>query len=367
MKVLMISTDRNIFNKDSEVRQRMLEYGGLVEELYIIVFAEKKLGFKPLNLGNVFVQPTNSRNRWLYILDAIKIGKKTTKPDLITSQDPFETGVVGWRIAKHFSSKLQFQIHTDFLNKYFISESFLNKIRVKIAKFLIPKADCIRVVSKRIAQSLGGAFAKPVVLPVFVDVEKIKNQSIEINLKEKYPQFDFIILMASRLTKEKNIGMAIGAMANVVKQYPKVGLVIVGNGPERNHLLSQISNLKVEKNVMIESWASDLPSYYKTTDIFLLTSNYEGYGRTVIEAATCGCPVIMTDVGIANDVLKGGLGGKVIPVGNIRMLEDLLKSLCVDNETLNNLSLYSSKIIEKIPTKVEYLGQYKKHWESCVG
>ena len=46
MKVIMISTDRKAFEEGSEVRERFGKYGSLVDELHIIVFAEKKLSFK---------------------------------------------------------------------------------------------------------------------------------------------------------------------------------------------------------------------------------------------------------------------------------------------------------------------------------
>ncbi|MBU1091970.1 glycosyltransferase, partial [Patescibacteria group bacterium] len=288
--------------------------------------------------------------------------------------DPFETGLTGWILSKIFNIPLQMQIHTDFLSPYFREESFLNKIRVKIAKFLIPKADCIRVVSKRIKDSIlaKSNFPKEVglqkieILPVFVDVEKIKNAPVQIDLHKKYPQFDFIILMASRLTKEKNIGMATEAMEGVVKSYPRVGLIIVGVGPEKANLKFKIKNLKLDKNVIMESWMTNLSSYYKTADLFLLTSNYEGYGMTVVEAVACGCPVIMTDVGLAGDVLESGYGGKVIPVGGKKELEDLIKSFYANSDLRDGLLLYSSKITDSIPSKTEYLKKYKKHWEDCL-
>ena len=47
--------------------------------------------------------------------------------------------------------------------------------------------------------------AEPVVLPIFVDVKKIQSAKVKIDLHQKYPEYDFIILVASRLTKEKNV------------------------------------------------------------------------------------------------------------------------------------------------------------------
>ncbi len=134
--------------------------------------------------------------------------------------------------------------------------------------------------------------------------------------------------MASRLTKEKNIGMAIKAMKGVIKQYPETGLIIVGDGPEKNKLKAESRKLKA--NVVFENWTDDLASFYKTADLFLLTSNYEGYGRTVIEAMVANCPVVMTDVGIAGEIIKDGYSGLVVPVGNAKKLEEAILRMAGD-------------------------------------
>ncbi|MFH1979251.1 MAG: glycosyltransferase [Patescibacteria group bacterium] len=360
MKVLSIGSDVDLFAKNSGVRQRIVEYGSLMEELHIVVFTKK--GYKKQNFGNVFLYPTNSKNRWFYVFDAIRIGGQIEKPDLITTQDPFESGLVGWRLMKYFSAKLQLQIHTDFMSSYFAKESWLNRLRVLIAKFLIPKADCIRVVSKRIKNSILGRLnlqseVQPPsikVLPIWIDVEQIRSAQIKTDLREKYPQFDFIILMASRLTKEKNIGLAIKAMSGVVQKCPKTGLVIVGEGPEKENLKFKIKNLKLRDNVVIEKWSEDLISYYKTTDLFLLTSRYEGYGRTLMEASVAGCKIVSSDVGIAPEILEEE---NIFKVGD---KDDLEKKLI--NAILGEIE--SPKLLAS-QTKEQYLEEYKKSWEQC--
>ncbi len=365
MKVLMIGTDKKIFENSSEARQRMIEYGRLAEQLYIIVFSTQKFSFSQIS-ENTFLYPTNSFSRWCYIFDAAKIAKKiignwkleignSRNNFLITSQDPFETGLIGWLIAQKFKIPLQLQIHTDFLNSYFRQESFLNKIRVLLAKFLIPRAACVRVVSERIKKSLPQAKVR--VLPIFIDINKIKNAPIKTNLRRKYPRFDFIILMASRLTAEKNIGLAVEATAEAIKDYPKTGLIIIGNGPEQKNLKFQISNLKINENIIMEDWTDDLASYYKTADLFLLTSNYEGYGRTIIEAVVSGCGVISSKVGIADEIL---LKENIFEVGNKEQLkEKIIKAV------RGELKMPNADYLAKMSTKEEYLRAYKTSWENC--
>jgi glycosyltransferase involved in cell wall biosynthesis len=285
MKVLMISTDRKIFEPTSAVRARMLSYAADTEELFIVVLG--------LNKG----LEVEGRLKYLGLSRGRALGWRPAGAfDLVTAQDPFETGLIGWLIARRLRAKLELQIHTDFLNPYFAQSSFLNYLRVWIARFLLPRATRVRVVSQRIKKSLeeaGLRLKAPVeVRPIAVEIDKIKNAPRVVDLHQKYPQFKKIILMASRLEPEKNIKLALAALKLVD---PSIGLVIVGSGCEK---------INPTKNVIVEDWVDQatLYSYYKTADLFLLTSFYEGYGMTLVEAAAAGCPIISTDVGIAREI-----------------------------------------------------------------
>jgi glycosyltransferase involved in cell wall biosynthesis len=336
MRVLMLSRDESAIVPGSATFVRMEEYRALTDVLRVIVVGKT---------WNIF-------GRW----------------DIVTAQDPFETGFVGWILARFFRAQLQLQIHTDFLNPEFAKESLKNNIRVSLAKFLLPRADCIRVVSKRIADSLKAnryqLKAVPIVLPIYTDTEKIRNAPIVFDLHKKYPQFENIILMASRLTREKNIEVAIDAMRDVVRQYPRAGLIIVGEGPEQEKLKAEVRKFRVEKNVVFEDWTDKLDSYYKTAEVFLLTSRYEGYGRTLVEAAAAGCPIVSTDVGLAGETLSAEDMLVVVQNKPEKLAEKLMR--VIGSPPLRKkLSERAGAAVQKMPTKEEYLKLYKELWLKC--
>lgn len=345
MRVLSISTDRNIFKEDSEVRRRMVDYGGLVNELHIIIFCNKE-GEKDQKIAdNVWVYPTNSKSRWFYIWNAIRIGKEIdAKFNLVTSQDPFETGLVGWQLAKKLKLPLQIQIHTDLFSPYFKKDSFLNRVRVKIAKIVLPKAKCIRVVSERIKKSLK---FNSFILPIYVDFKKIKDAEINVDLHKKYPGKK-IILVVSRLAREKNVSLALRAMERVIKKHPEAIMVIVGEGPERR-------KFKPQANVFFEGLVpyNALMSYYKTADVLLLTSNYDGYGMVLAEAAAVGLPIVSTDVGIAREVA----GAKVVPVADRGAVVNALVEQIKNPQKTEIADTY---------TYQKYLEKIKEGWEACI-
>jgi len=358
MKILSIGNDRNIFSQGSEVRRRAIDYGKLVSELHIIVFTplSYKLKAKSYKLSNnVWLYPTNSRSRWWYIFDAIRIGKKLKGSfDIVTVQDPYETGLVGRRLAKYYKCTLQLQIHVDIFSPHFKSESFKAWMRVFLSKAALKSADCVRVVSSRVARSVEKyTKAKITILPIFVDASEIKKGSGE-EIKKEYAGKK-IILMVSRLAIEKNIPLAIEVMGLAVLKHPNSMLIIVGDGSDRGLIERKISKVGLIKRVVIleNIKRSELASYYKAADVFLHTSNYEGYGMVLAEAAANELPIVTTDVGIAGDIE----GAKVVSVGNKEALaEELGKELENPQKTKPfNVGSYE-----------EYLNNIKKSWEICL-
>lgn len=370
----MLSTDKKIFEINSPVRERMVEYGGLAEELHIVLLCRGRARFKEEKIGNVFLYVTNSAGRLWSVLGAVKIGRSIIAKNsgywLVTAQDPFETGWAGWQIAKKFSLPLQLQIHTDFLSPYFSQGSFLNKLRVSIARRTLARANGIRVVSERIKKSLlaSGIRLKtePLVLPVFVDIKKIRSSPIKIDLKQKYPQFDSVILMASRLTREKNVFLAIEAMAEILKIFSKVGLIIVGEGPVREKLKAKIYDLGLEASVIFEPWNNDLVSYLKTADLFVISSNYEGTSMAMIEAMSVGCPLVITDVSGTDDIIKDKISALVVLVGDVSALKEAILYLLADRTRAKTLGENAAAAVADLPGKDDYLQKYKKSWEDIL-
>ncbi|MBI5401175.1 MAG: glycosyltransferase family 4 protein [Candidatus Yonathbacteria bacterium] len=361
MRVLSISTDRKMFERGSAVRARLLEYGGLAEELHVLVFAKRSLRLRDETISpNIFLYPTNSFGKFFHIpaaiIRALALKRRCVEIDVVTTQDPFEAGVAGYIIARIFNARLHIQIHTDFLSPYFARESLLNRARAIVAKLLIPRANVLRVVSKRIKNSLSRAGCNVSVLPIFVDVAHIVHaQPIE----KKFPQFEKIILVAARLSREKNIGSAIEAFASVVKKYPKTGLIIAGDGPELKALVLKVATCQLEPNIIFEGWQNDLVPYYKVADALVLSSYYEGYGMVAVEALVAGCPVIMTDAGCAGDVVRDGENGLVIPVGDTTAL-----AYAMERVVSGKVKLTAKP--PRLPTKEEYLAAYKKSWEDAM-
>lgn len=322
MKALVIGTDRSVFEPRSAARERVAAYGRLFDGYHVIVYTSP--GFREEALGQAtWLYPTNSRAFFLRPFDAARIGRRIVRErgiDFVSAQDPAESGLAGWLLKRRTGLPLHIQIHSDFLSPFFRRNSWKERLRYWLAGFILPRGDAFRAVSQRVADSLRSTFQVPSskipVLPIFVDRARIAAAAPESDLRDRYPEFDFVVLMVSRLVREKNIAFALEAFAELIREFPKTGFVIVGGGPEREKLKLEIGNWKLEHCVRLEGWQSDPVSYYKTADLYLLTSNFEGYGRSVVEAAAAGLPIVMTDVGVAGELIRDGETGRVVPVGD---------------------------------------------------
>lgn len=299
MKVLMLSTDRTIFDPASQARKRMEEYAAMFGKLSVIVFSKK--GYVA-NIGEkLSLYPTNSLSRLFYIRDAAKIGKKLGAADVVTAQDPFETGLAARRIARSIKAPLHIQVHTDFLAKGFTSEHWpLNLLRTWMAGSVLKSASRIRAVSRRIKEKIEKTYhpkAPVSVLPIYVDIEQFSHVP-----RSKHPRFKTMLLVVSRLEKEKRIDMALQALKKARAAGIDAGLVIVGSGREEKCLKRLAKRLGLADWVEWPGFVSDLSFFYGIADVLLYPGAlYEGFGMAPIEALAAGVPVVARDVGVCRE------------------------------------------------------------------
>lgn len=364
MKLLVIGTDRTIFDSHAPARKRINAYAELFDELHVIVFTPK--GFSEVRAGRLTLYPTNSRRLFRRPFDAVTIGARMIRErriDEISVQDPSESGLAGWLLKRKTGTSLHIQIHTDILAPAFRKNSWREYIRYLIARFVIRRGDRFRVVSERVRASLrafGIPDAKITLLPIF-DTRVVAGVSPTFDLRRRYPEFSQVILMVSRLVREKNIRLALEAFVTLLGGFPDAGLIIVGDGPERTDIEERIRDMGLSRRVHLTGWQDDLVPYYQGADCYLLTSNFEGYGRSVIDAVLVGTPVVMTDVGVAGDIIRDGETGRVVPIGDRVRLQEALQSVLRNHASATTMAARARKeFMERGPhTWEEYLERYR--------
>ncbi len=98
----------------------------------------------------------------------------------------------------------------------------------------------------------------------------------------------------------------------------------------------------------------------------MLSSNYEGYGLTPVEAACFGLPVIMTDVGCAGETILNGVHGKVIPVGDEEALVSAMEEMLQSEELRKQFTQANARMAQELPTTEETNRLYVKSWQNSI-
>ncbi len=126
------------------------------------------------------------------------------------------------------------------------------------------------------------------------------------------PSEDLILLGMGRLSTQKRFDRFIRAHASLKERGIASRLYLIGEGDERENLLSLIQSLDVSETVTLMGFLPNPYPYLASCDLFGLSSQYEGYGLVLAEALILGRPVISTDVVGARDNLAGGKYGKIV-------------------------------------------------------
>lgn len=358
MRILMISLDRGLLGKGQlgDVVSRHIEYGKFVEKLDIIVFS--RTGFKENQISeNVKAFPTNSKLKSYYLFDAYKIGKKLFKKNdyqLVVTQAPFISGLVGYELAKRFKAKLLIHFHGDYIkNKEWLCERWYNFLLIPISKFLAKKADGIRVMSKGIKDKLvGSGVAENKIRVISTPVSLVKfghwdNDKVN-ELKNKY-QGKKIILSVGRLEKVKNLPTLFEALNRVKKEFQDFVLLIIGQGSLGEEWERQVKDMGLENEIKFlgQIEHEELVNYYQACEFVVNSSTSESFGKIFVEAAACSKPSVATATTGAQEIIVDNQTGLLSPIGDSSGLAANILKLLQNEELAVKLGRQAKESVSK--------------------
>jgi phosphatidyl-myo-inositol dimannoside synthase len=153
-----------------------------------------------------------------------------------------------------------------------------------------------------------------------------------------------IILSVGRLTKRKGFDKVIEVLPAALKKIPELFYVILGNGEELNNLKIQISNSKLEKNILIINDATDADrdEWYRSCDIFIMPSkningDFEGFGIVYLEANLAGKPVIAGNNGGVGEAVIDGMNGLLVDSYNNNNIAEAIFKLASNKSFADKL------------------------------
>ncbi len=228
-------------------------------------------------------------------------------------------------------------------SKYIYIESF-PPLRRLLIKWLYPHADNILVqtpVQKKDLEDMiysshpnSQIITSPNWLPLAFPPPKITPQN----------QRDIDILFVGRLDHQKNLPLFLDIVSLVKVQYPKLKVYFVGDGDQKNNLKKIINRLHLRQNVFIQKPTLDTISYYSRSKIFLLSSNYEGFPLTLIEAISCGCFPVVRNIPELSQFFT--TNRQKIIYDNPKQAANIIKNILEKSPNSGYLQPYLNKILK---------------------
>lgn len=175
-----------------------------------------------------------------------------------------------------------------------------------------------------------------------------KSASMRERLSQGRPEKPLLVTV-SRLAPEKNVGF----LADVLREVPEATLAIVGDGPQRAELERRFSGLDAHFTGYLKGEA--LASAYASADAFVYASETETMGNVVLEAMSCGCPVVAAKAGGIPSLLEHGRDGLLYQPGDLKESVGLVRMLLDDPEARSRIGQMARQTVEE------------RSWEQAIG
>lgn len=200
--------------------------------------------------------------------------------------------------------KVPFVVTSHGADLYALKGRWLDRIKTFVAR----RAAAVTVVSTAMCDRM---------VALGVPASKVNVQPMGVDLTDRFvpdpsvPRSERDMLFVGRLVEKKGLRHLLEAMPHVLRQVPDASLGIAGFGPEENALRDQVRALGLEAHVRFLGAVpqSRLPDLYRRAALFVApfvqagSGDQEGLGLVVVEAAGCGCPIVVGNVPAVRDVL----------------------------------------------------------------
>jgi glycosyltransferase involved in cell wall biosynthesis len=337
--ILSIGRDSSVAVPDSQLRVRFEEYVKHHQHTLLILNTGESQEFM---VGDSRVVLPGGRTLIGAFFRALFVAHKEAKTgryDLVTTQDVLYAGLIGYLIAHWYRLPLFVQVHGDHLDneRWFKSKvGKFNRLMNVVGKFILRRANHIRVVSSRLKEQLVQNYRleanRIISIPIGTDTSMFTPPTVE--------QREPIIAFAQRLILEKQPMLFVSVTVAVMRRLLDVKVVIAGDGFMKEEMVAayRAAGLLDRVTFLGAVRQPELVVLYQKAKCYLHTADWEGWGMPMIEAMAAGCPVVTTDTGCAGEAIKDGMTGFVTKVNDEAALIIAVEKLLTDDNIWQKMS-----------------------------
>jgi glycosyltransferase involved in cell wall biosynthesis len=228
-------------------------------------------------------------------------------PEIVHAHVLTRMGYIGWKVSKKFKIPLVISEHW---SRYFPeNRSYRKGIHHQVTKFVVKKSAGLILVSailRNAMDALGVVSPHTFIIPNVVVPEPMGHPENKIKTEKKT-----IIHVSCFEDKSKNITLFLKVIANLARRRQDFVCLLVGEGPDFIRMQDLARDLGILDSFVIFTGLKTGTEFYELmdrSDFLVLSSRYETFATVVVEALTCGIPVVATPVGVVPEIINESNG-----------------------------------------------------------
>jgi len=235
-----------------------------------------------------------------------------------------------------------------------------------VVTFSINASDGVTAVSKDLKEDTYKHFKVTQdieVIPNFIDLQRFKKQKKDHFKTAICPENEKLIVHTSNFRKVKRVEDVVKIFHNIRKKI-KAKLLLVGDGPERNHIESLCRELDTGDDVRFLGKLEAVEEVLSVADLFLMPSEKESFGLAALEAMACEVPVVSSNTGGLPELMVDGKTGFMSDVGDVEEMSK--KALYIlDDKNLPSFKVHALKRAQEFDVE-NILPLYEKYYMEVV-
>lgn len=391
MKILFLSEDKSVFDDNSPVRAKILEYASLVSMFFVVVatdFKKKSIRTKKI-AQDTWIYQTNSIYKFLHIWDIFKLAsfelrnKSVFQADLVVCEGQFTSALAGYFLCKKFKRPL-YVILSEKSEKIFLFPIGLkNFLFSKIIWFILINADCIKVdnleTKERLRKKISLKNHTIQVIKPFLDAEMllassrtlVNKERIENNLiKKRFPLFKFTAV--AFVDNVEQVRLSLDILKKINEHFPPTSLILLCSYNLKSSHVKWHVKRNLRSFVRVENIGEDLCEYLISSNIFFGISEGEKYEEVLSKACAVGATIIALESNVAKNFIEDNTTGFICPVSQRQEAINyfatktlfLMENPGISSGFKMNIAISFKQKFNS--TKKEYLNKLKISWKECL-
>ncbi len=300
-------------NDDPGVEFALAAFGSLEKNLFLAAM-------RPI--VPVFGVPRRKRHAHAAVAGVEQL-IRALRVDVLHTHD-FKANAIGFVAARRTGVPVVATVHGR------ITNGLKAKVYCSLDNVLLRHFDLVLAVSRKMEQALAGLGVPAGRLhlarnSIIVADHPFRLRSSRLREEGLIGPDDVVIGHVGRVSREKGQLALVEAVAELRAEFPRVRLLLAGDGPDLAHVRRSVAHLGLEGRVVELGYRPDIENVYGALDLLVLNSTTEGLPNVVLEAMCFGVPVVATAVGGTPELVEDGVTGLLVPAGDRAALVEAIR------------------------------------------